>query len=106
MPGGNRKKAGARTGGVTMAIFDDPDGELELAPDWRTEGFTYQASSEEQAMKVRPLTQQLIDCCHLDVWPSNATVIDFGIDSDRHLGALQFAIRNELVTPEELDAAM
>lgn len=55
---------------------------------------------------IRPLTQQLIDASWLDVWPGHATVIDFGIDSDQHLGALQHAIRYGLVTPEELDAAM
>jgi hypothetical protein len=55
---------------------------------------------------IRPLTQQLIECCQLDVWPSKATVIDFGIKTSSHLGALQYAIREELVTPHELDAAM
>jgi hypothetical protein len=55
---------------------------------------------------VRPLTQQVIDCAYFDVWPGNAAVVDFGIDSDRHLGALQFAIREGLVTPQELDAAV
>lgn len=54
---------------------------------------------------IRPLTQQLIDCCYLDTWPSIATIVDFGIDTGRHLGALQFAIREGLVTPQELDAA-
>ena len=55
---------------------------------------------------IRPLTQQLIECCQLDVWPGRATVIDFGLDTSSHLGALQYAIREELVTPQELDAAM
>src|SRR5262249_5908145 len=71
--------------------------------DFRHEGFETQASPEGQAQPVRPLTQQLIECCYLDIWPGNAAVVDFGIDSDRHLGALQFAIREELVTPQELD---
>ena len=56
--------------------------------------------------RIRPLTEQLIDAAIFDVWPSVATIVDFGIDSERHLGALQFAIRNDLVTPQELDAAM
>ena len=73
---------------------------------FRHEGFESQVSEKEQASTVRPLTQQLIDCCQLDVWPGNAAVIDFGLDSSSHLGALQFAIREELVTPHELDAAM
>jgi hypothetical protein len=63
-------------------------------------------SDDKQPSQIRPLTRQLIECAHLDVWPGHAAVVDFGIDSDRHLGALQFAIRNDLVTPTELDAAM
>ena len=55
---------------------------------------------------IRPLTKELIDCCYLDVWPGHTAIVDFGIDTDRHLGALQFAIREELVTPQELDAAL
>lgn len=56
--------------------------------------------------EVRPLTQQLILSSLFDTWPGNAAVMDFGIDSDRHLGALHHAIRHEEVTAEELDAAM
>ena len=56
--------------------------------------------------RVRPLTEDLILCCQLDTWPKMPTVVDFGIDSSSHLGALQYAIREELVTPQELDAAM
>lgn len=55
---------------------------------------------------LRPLTQELIDCCQLDVWPGIATAMDFGLTSSSHLGALQFAIREGLATPQELDAAM
>lgn len=63
-------------------------------------------SAEQRNGPVRPLTQELIECCKLDVWPGMATVVDFGIDSSSHLGALQFAIREKLVMPQELDAAM
>lgn len=62
--------------------------------------------SDPQDRPIRPLTKELIECCQLDVWPGMATVVDFGIDSSSHLGALQFAIREGLVTPQELDAAM
>lgn len=55
---------------------------------------------------LRPLTEQLINAVLLDVWPGNAAIIDFGIDSSSHLGALQFAIKHGEVTPQELDAAM
>jgi hypothetical protein len=55
---------------------------------------------------VRPLTEQLINAALLDVWPSIPAIVDFGIDSSSHLGALQYAIRYGEVTPQELDAAM
>lgn len=55
---------------------------------------------------VRPLTDDLINAALLDVWPKVPTIVDFGIDSDRHLGALQYAIKYGEVTAQELDAAM
>src|SRR5438309_2236371 len=53
----------------------------------------------EQDHQVRPLTEQLINAVLLDAWPGNAAIIDFGIDSTEHLGALQFAIKFGEVTP-------
>jgi hypothetical protein len=38
------------------------------------------------------MAEHLVECLFLDVWPSNATVFDFGIESSRHLGALQQAV--------------
>jgi hypothetical protein len=78
----------------------------DAAEQFRSEGHQHQTPPGAQDRPIRPLTQQLIDCCFLDVWPGRAAVVDFGLDTDRHLGALQFAIREELVTPQELDAAM
>ena len=66
---------------------NDSEPVARVPDDSRHEGFETQASPEGQAQPVRPLTQQLIDCCYLDIWPGNAAVVDFGIDSDRHLGA-------------------
>ena len=40
-----------------------------------------------------------------DAWPSPATVVDYGIDSDRHLGALQYAVCAG-VTVYDLDRVM
>jgi hypothetical protein len=74
--------------------------------DFRDEGRESLGGHGDQLGSIRPLTQQLIECCQLDVWPGRATVIDFGIKTSSHLGALQYAIREELVTPQELDAAM
>jgi len=73
---------------------------------YRMESHPHQAQGGSADRPVRPLTEELIAAAMLDVWPGIATVVDFGIDSERHLGALQFAIREELVTPQELDAAM
>ena len=67
---------------------------------------TTEPGRETDWTSIRPLTKELITCSLLDQWPGNAAVVDFGIDSERHLGALQFAIRNDLVMPQELDAAM
>ena len=39
-------------------------------------------------------------------WPSPATCLDFGIRSDAHLGALQYAVVADGVTAEQLDEAM
>ena len=55
---------------------------------------------------IRPLTRRLIHSAVFDAWPDHAAIVDFGIDSDRHLGALHHAIPQGLVTPEELDAAI
>jgi hypothetical protein len=40
-----------------------------------------------------------------DSWPSPATVVDFGIASERHLGALRYAARAG-VTAYDLDRVM
>ena len=72
----------------------------------RHEGPKYPIPGVLEDHQVRPLTQQLITAVLFDVWPSIAAIVDFGIDSDRHLGALQFAIKYDEVTPQELDAAM
>jgi hypothetical protein len=69
----------------------------------RKDGQKAEGMSDEP---IRPLTQELIDCCRLDVWPGLATVTDFGIESSSHLGAIQHALILETVTPAELDAAM
>ena len=38
------------------------------------------------------MAQHLVDCLFRDIWPSDATILDFGIESSRHLGALQYAV--------------
>src|SRR5262245_53812593 len=54
---------------------------------------------------VRPVAQSVYDCLILDMWPTPAGTVDFGIKSERHYGALHYAVRDHGVTPEQLDAA-
>ena len=58
------------------------------------------------SLPVRPLASDVYNCLVFDVWPSPAGAVDFGIDSENHYGALQYAVRNHDVTPEQLDDAM
>lgn len=51
------------------------------------------------------MAENLVDCLVLDAWPSPAVVVDFGIDSPEHLGALQHAVRSG-VTAYDLDRVM
>ena len=56
--------------------------------------------------EIRPLTSALIEAVKLDQWPSRATCVDFGIKTEAHLRALQYAVINDGVTAEELDHAL
>ena len=58
----------------------------------------------------RPLSDlgmatRLVKCLARDEWPSSATLLDFGIDSPEHLGALQHAVYQG-ITEYELDRVM
>lgn len=62
------------------------------------------------ALDLRPLTElrmatQLVERLVTDQWPSPATIVDFGIESSAHLGALQFAVRSG-ITAYDLDRVM
>ena len=61
-----------------------------------------EASGED----VRPVTREVYEALILDIWPSPAGIVDFGLESPAHLGALQHAIRYDDVTIEQLDAAL
>ena len=41
----------------------------------------------------------------MDKWPRAAGVVDFGLDSTEHFGALQHAIKHDKITIEILDDA-
>src|SRR5262249_35072172 len=61
---------------------------------------------DREPRTVRPLPEHLIEALVLDVWPSHAACVDFGIKTTAHLGALQYAVRSDGVTAEELDEAL
>ena len=48
---------------------------------------------EQRPLHDLEMARGLFDCLLRDVWPSPATIVDFGIDTDRHLGALQQLVR-------------
>ena len=59
-----------------------------------------------KTQQIRSVTRDLIEALRRDEWPSEAACLDFGIRSDLHLGALQYAVINDGVTAEQLDAAL
>jgi hypothetical protein len=62
--------------------------------------------SKKTRAAVRPVTENIFWSLILDVWPNPAGVEDFGLRSDRHYAALQYAVRNDGVTAEELDRVL
>jgi hypothetical protein len=65
-----------------------------------------QTKFAEQLASVRPTTRHLVTSILLDSWPSHATVVDFGIDSQKHYEALYYPIRQSEIMPLALDAAL
>jgi len=55
---------------------------------------------------VHRVTENLYHSLMLDVWPGPAAIVDFGINSNSHLGALQHAVKHDDVTAEQLDSAL
>lgn len=62
--------------------------------------------SKKPHATVRPVTENVFWSLILDVWPSPAGIQDFGLESSRHYAALQYAVRDDGVTREELDLAL
>lgn len=62
--------------------------------------------TELKLAEIRLGTRQLVSALMMDVWPSVAVCVDFGIRTPEHLGALQHAVRADGVTAGELDAAL
>lgn len=62
--------------------------------------------STQKTSTIRDNTRDLYRSLRFDEWPSQATIVDFGIASTAHLGALQYAVIHDEVTLEELDGAL
>lgn len=60
----------------------------------------------EQLEHVRPVTRNLIESVMLDSWPDHAAIVDFGIDSQEHYDALYYPIREQEISPKQLDEAL
>ena len=63
------------------------------------------AGPQQRPLADLSMAEALVDSLMLDEWPSPAAVVDFGIDSTEHLGALQYAVRAG-VTAYDLDRVM
>lgn len=61
---------------------------------------------EQELPEVRELTRQVYTALIMDAWPSPAGAMDFGLETEKHYAALQWAVREGGVTPKELDAAL
>jgi hypothetical protein len=59
-----------------------------------------------QKYPPREVTRNAYNAILADEWPSPAGVVDFGIESPDHLGALQYEFRTGRVTLEQFDDAI
>jgi hypothetical protein len=60
----------------------------------------------EQLASARTETRHLITSVLLDQWPNNSCAAAFGVHSHQHYESLYFPIRNQELTPKQLDAAI
>ena len=55
---------------------------------------------------ILPMTQELFDACMIDVFPSQATCEDFGVDDPDHFGAIQHYCKSWQFNITALDEAL
>ena len=63
-------------------------------------------AGEPGPRRIRDTTRNLIEAVLMDVWPRQAAIVDFGLDSQEHLEALYDPLRHGEITPEQVDAAI
>jgi hypothetical protein len=61
--------------------------------------------SQQRSLADLTMATGLVESLVCDEWPSPAVVVDFGIDTSRHLGALQYAVRGG-ATAYDLDRVL
>jgi hypothetical protein len=61
---------------------------------------------EPEPRRIRDTTRNLVQAVLLDVWPRNAAIVDFGIDTQEHYEALYYPLRHGDITPGQVDAAL
>lgn len=60
----------------------------------------------KELREAEPATRDLVISVLLDEWPNQAAVADFGIDSQMHYEALYYPIRNQEISPKQLNEAL
>ena len=60
---------------------------------------------DQRPLRDLGMATRLVECLVYDQWPSSATIVDFGIESRSHLGALQHAVRAG-ITAYDLDRVL
>lgn len=65
-----------------------------------------QSVADAPRLPVRMTALDLYESLLLDAWPGVPTTVDFGISTQAHYEALQYAVLNHDVSPEQLDDAM
>ncbi len=63
-------------------------------------------NNQPETPEIREVTRVVYRALVLDVWPSRAGMVDFGIMTQRHYAALQHAVREDGISLERLEAAL
>jgi hypothetical protein len=63
-------------------------------------------SDDNPKREIREVTRNVYESLIRDEWPRPAGIVDFGLKTTDHLGALQWAVRDDGVTIEQLDEAL
>jgi hypothetical protein len=83
------------------------DEKMEQADETVARGLFDQSRIQTGTRAMRPATENLVESVTFDdVWPRNAAIVDFGIESQEHYEALYYPLRHGDITPGQVDAAL